>query len=307
MDNATPPTAADRIGLGMMRIDSLSTAEIRALYAGARELGITLFDHADVYGREWHDCERRFGEAVILSSSERAQIKLQSKCGIRVDQPGLDFSAEHIMRQAEGSLRALRTDYLDILMLHRPDTLVEPDEVAHAFDALEASGKVRSFGVSNHSGGQIDLLRSGISQPIVANQVQFGLGHAALVAQGLAVNMENVAQGIDLDGGLLNYARLNGIRLQAWGPFQQGFFGGVIFDHPAHEALQAVLTRLAAEHSVTPTAIATSWITRHPAGIQVILGTTKIARVAEAVTGAGLALSRAEWYELYEAAGYIVP
>ncbi|MGO3152796.1 MAG: aldo/keto reductase [Galactobacter sp.] len=307
MTQTTVEAAAERIGLGMMRIDSLSASEIRALYDGSRELGVTLFDHADVYGSEWHDCERRFGEAVQLSSSEREQITLQTKCGIRIDQPGLDFSAEHIVKQAEGSLKALGTDYLDILMLHRPDTLVEPDEVARAFDSLESSGKVRSFGVSNHVGGQIDLLRSGVSQPIVANQVQFGLGHATLVSQGLAANMENLPQSINRDGGLLEYSRLHDIRLQVWGPFQQGFFGGPIFEHPELEELQTVLNRLAAEHEVTPTAIATAWITRHPAGMQVILGTTKVSRVAESVTGARLRLTRSEWYELYQAAGYVVP
>ena len=303
----TTSQAADRIGLGMMRIDSLDASEIRTLYGGARELGITLFDHADVYGSEFHDCESRFGEAVRLSPSEREHITLQTKCGIRTDTTGLDFSAEHIIRQAEGSLRALGTDYLDILMLHRPDTLVEPEEVARAFDELESSGKVRSFGVSNHTGGQIDLLRTGVSQPVVANQVQFGLGHAALVAQGLAANMEHLPQSIDRDLGLLDYSRKNGIRLQAWGPFQQGFFGGPIFDHPELNALQPVLTRLAGEYETTQAAIATAWITRHPAGMQVILGTTKVARVAESVAGADITLTRAEWYELYQAAGYIVP
>lgn len=307
MDDPTPYSAAERIGLGMMRIGSLDPSEIRTLYDGARGLGVTLFDHADVYGDTWHDCERRFGKAIQLSPSEREDIVLQTKCGIRIDQPGLDFSASHIVRQVEGSLRALRTDYLDILMLHRPDTLVEPDEVALAFDALETSGKVRAFGVSNHTGGQIDLLRSGITQSIVANQIQFGLGHAALVAQGLAANMENLSQAINRDGGLLEYSRRNGVRLQAWGSLQQGFFGGVIFDHPELAELQPVLARLAEKYEVTPTAIAIAWVTRHPAGMQVILGTTRVSRVAEAVAGAELSLTRAEWYELYEAAGYIVP
>lgn len=307
MKHSEHENVAERIGLGMMRIDSLLKSDIRALFDGARELGITLFDHADVYGSAWHDCERRFGEAVELSSSEREQITLQTKCGICIDQPGLDLSAEHIVRQAEGSLKALGTDYLDTLMLHRPDTLVEPEEVAKAFDDLESSGKVRAFGVSNYTGDQIDLLRSVVSQAIVANQVQFGLGHAALVAHGLAANMENVPQSIDLDGGLLDYSRVNGIRLQAWGPFQQGFFGGPIFDHADQGKLQEALTRIANNHGVTSTAVATAWITRHPANMQVILGTTKLSRIAESITGAGLILSRAEWYELYEASGYIIP
>lgn len=307
MQNDHIASSADRIGLGMMRIDSLDAQEIRELYSSARELGITLFDHADIYGSEWHDCEGRFGDAIKLPSSEREEIFLQTKCGIRIDVPGLDCSTEYIVRQAEGSLRALGTDYLDMLMLHRPDTLVEPEEVARAFDQLESSGKVRAFGVSNHTGGQLDLLRNSIKQPLVTNQVQFGLGHAALVAQGLAANMEDTPQSINLDGSLLDYSRIHGITLQAWSPFQNGFFKGSIFDHPELGELQKVLARIAEVYGTTPTAIATAWVTRHPARMQVILGTTRTHRVAESVTGAGITLSRAEWYELYQAAGYIVP
>lgn len=291
----------------MMRIDSLDANSIRELYEGARELGITLFDHADVYGSEWHDCERRFGDAVKLSAAEREEIVLQSKCGIRIDASGLDLSAEHIVRQAEGSLRALGTDYLDVLMLHRPDTLVEPEEVARAFNDLESSGKVRAFGVSNHTGGQIDLLRTSVRQPLIANQVQFGLGHAALVAQGLAANMEDTTQSVDLDNGLLEYSRAHGMTLQTWSPFQSGFFKGSIFELPEYASLQEALARISERYDTSPSAIATAWITRHPSRMQVILGTTRIDRIAESVTGASISLSRAEWYELYEAAGYIVP
>ncbi|MBN9612124.1 MAG: aldo/keto reductase [Actinobacteria bacterium] len=308
MSNGSGSTdAAARIGLGMMRIDELDSAQIRDLYSGARQAGVTLFDHADIYGGEWHGCERRFGEALRLSPAEREEILIQSKCGIRIDVPGFDFSAEHIVRQAEGSLRALGTDCLDLLRLHRPDTLVEPEEVSSAFDELEAAGKVRAFGVSNHTSGQMELLRSAVRQPLVANQVQFGLGHAALVAQGITANMAGTPQSTDRDGGLLDYARVQGITLQAWSPFQRGFFEGSIFDHPELGGLQTALGRLADQYGTTPTAIATAWITRHPARMQVILGTTRANRVAESVTGAGLALSRAEWYELFEAAGYTVP
>lgn len=299
--------AASRIGLGMMRIDELDDAQIRELYAGAREAGVTLFDHADIYGGEWHGCERRFGEALRLSPAERDEIVIQSKCGIRIDAPGFDFSAQHIVRQVEGSLRALGTDYLDLLLLHRPDTLVEPEEVARAFERLEAAGKVRAFGVSNHTSGQIELLRTAVRQPLAVNQVQFGLGHAALVAQGVAANMAGSPQSSDRDGGLLDYARVHGITLQAWSPFQRGFFEGSIFDHPELAELQAGLARLAEHYGTTPTAIATAWITRHPARMQVILGTTRASRVAESVTGAGIALTRAEWYGLFEAAGYTIP
>ena len=211
------------------------------------------------------------------------------------------------MRQVEGSLRALGTDHLDRLLLHRPDTLVEPEEVARAFDELEAAGKVRAFGVSNHTVGQIRLLRTAVRQPLDVDQVQFGLGHAALAAQGIAANMAGTPQSTDRDGGLLDFARIEGITLQAWSPFQYGFFEGTIFDHPEAAGLRAALDRLATHYGTTPTAIATAWITRHPARMQVVLGTTRADRVAESVAGAGISLSRAEWYELFAAAGYEIP
>ncbi|KAM9861609.1 aldo/keto reductase family oxidoreductase [Leucobacter sp. BZR 635] len=298
---------AARIGLGMMRIETLRAEEIRELYAGARDAGVTLFDHADIYGGGDHGCERRFAEALRLTAAERGEIVLQTKCGIRPGKHGFDFSAEYIVRRAEESLQALGTDYLDVLMLHRPDTLVEPEEVAAAFNALEESGKVRSFGVSNHTARQIELLKTSVTQPIAVNQVQFGLGHAALVAQGIAANMEGLKQSADRDGGLLEYARIKGITLEAWSPFQRGFFKGSIFEQGGLRELQRVLGRIAAEHGTTPTAIATAWITRHPAKMRVVLGSTRVHRVAEAVVGAQLQLTRAEWYELFVAAGYEVP
>lgn len=300
-------TAGARIGIGMMRIDALEPDEIRALYSGARDAGVVLFDHADIYGGGEHGCERRFGDAIRLGASEREEIVLQSKCGIVSGGGGFDFSAERILTRVDESLAALRTDYLDVLLLHRPDTLVEPDEVARAFDELEASGKVRAFGVSNHTAGQIELLKTSVRQPLLANQVQFGLGHAALVARGIASNMEGLAQSVDRDGGLLEYSRMHGITLQAWGPFWHGFYDSLIFDDPSLAMLQTVLARLAEEYRTTPTAIATAWITRHPAQMQVIVGTTRASRVREAVEGAAITLSRREWYELFRAAGYKVP
>lgn len=298
---------AARIGLGMMRIETLTDDEIRKLYAGAREAGVVLFDHADIYGGGEHGCEQRFNGALRLTSAERAEIVLQTKCGIRPGKHGFDFSAEYIVRRAEESLVALGTDYLDVLMLHRPDTLVEPEEVAAAFDKLEAAGKVRSFGVSNHTARQIELLKTSVTQPIAVNQVQFGLGHAALVAQGIAANMEGLKQSADRDGGLLEYARIHGVTLEAWSPFQRGFFSGSIFEQGGLRELQTVLGRIAAERGTTPTAIATAWITRHPAKMRVVIGSTRVHRIAEAVAGAELLLTRAEWYELFTAAGYEVP
>ncbi|WP_241898612.1 MULTISPECIES: aldo/keto reductase [unclassified Leucobacter] len=295
------------LGLGMMGLEPLEDSQVRELFGTARELGVDVFDHADIYGSEWHACERRFGDALRLGAAERDAIAIQSKCGIQRDAHGFDFSAEHIVRQVDGSLEALRTDRLDVLLLHRPDALVEPDEVARAFDTLEAAGKVLAFGVSNHTPGQIELLRSAVRQPLIANQVQFGLGHAGLVAQGVAANMEGVAQSSVRDGGLVDWARLNGVRLQAWSPFRRGFFEGSLFDDGAPSALRDALARVGAAHGLTPSGVAAAWIARHPAEIQTIVGTIRPERLREAAAGVDAQLSRSEWYELFGAAGYEIP
>ena len=292
--------------LGMMRIPDMSNADIRQLFDAALDCGITFFDHADIYGGTLHRCEQRFGEAVTLSAAERAAIVLQSKVGI--GKGFFDFSKEHILRNVDGSLAALKTEYLDILLLHRPDALVEPEEVAEAFDILQAAGKVRHFGVSNQTPGQIDLLKTAVRQPLLFNQVQLSITHANLIAQGIAVNMNGLDQSVSRDLGLLDYSRLKGMMLQAWSPFQKNFFDGVfIGDRVSHPELNAVLDELAAVHGVTPTGIAVAWITRHPANIQVVLGTTKPARVRDAAAGSDVRLTREEWYRLFRAAGHILP
>lgn len=299
---------APAIIAGMMRINDKDDAQIRELYGAARESGIDFFDHADIYGGRMHFCEERFAQALKLSAAERSEITIQTKCGIVPAEGTFDFSYEHITRQVDGSLRALGTDYIDVLLLHRPDALVEPDEVARAFDELEASGKVRAFGVSNHTPRQIDLLRTAVTRPIVANQVQLSITHAPIVAQGIAANMVGTDQSIVRDGGgIVEYSRINGITLQAWSPFQAGFFTGVFLDNPEYPELNAVIDRMAAEYQVTPIGIATAWITRHPAGMQVVLGTTTPQRVRDAAAGSDVTLTRAEWYEILRAAGHIVP
>ena len=292
--------------LGLMRIAKMSDGEIRALFDTALESGITMIDHADIYGGAPHVCEARFGDAVQLSSADRARIIIQSKVGIR---PGyFDFSAEHILETVDGSLAALRTDYLDVLLLHRPDTLVEPEEVAKAFDRLHAAGKVRHFGVSNQTPGQIELLKSAVSRPLLFNQVQLSITHANLIAQGIAANMAGLDQSISRDVGLLDYSRLTGMTLQAWSPFQKRFFDGVfIGDREEYAELNDVLDELAEKYAVTPTGIAVAWIIRHPANIQVVLGTTKPARVRESAGGSDVILTREEWYRLFRAAGHILP
>ncbi|MDT3316244.1 aldo/keto reductase [Microbacterium sp. KSW4-11] len=293
---------------GTMRIEEMSDAAIRELFDACRAAGVDFFDHADLYGSSRHGCERRFAEALNLSSAERDEITLQTKTGIVPDEWHFDHSYEHIVASAEESLQALGTDRIDVLLLHRPDALVEPDEVARAFDDLESSGKVRAFGVSNHTPRQIDLLKTAVTQPIVANQVQLSITHSTLVAQGLAANMAGEDDSISRDGGgLVDHARINGITLQAWSPFQKGFFDGVMFGAPELPELNDLLDRLAAKYDVTPIAIATAWITRHPAHMQVVLGTTTPQRVTDAAAGSDIPLTRAEWYGLVSAAGHKVP
>lgn len=298
---------APNVTLGLMRIQDKTDDEVRTLIRTAREAGISFLDHADVYGSEVHGCERRFAEALQLSASERAEWVIQTKAGIVPSGPYFDFSYEHLIESVEGSLKALGTDYIDILLLHRPDALVEPEEVARAFDELEAAGKVRSFGVSNHTPRQIDLLRKHVRQPIVANQVQLSITHSPLIAQGVAANMQGLNQSITRDDGLIDYCRLHGITLQAWSPFQAGFFNGPFLGSPDYPELNEVIDRLAAKYDVPAIAIAVAWITRHPAQIQVVLGTTTPQRVADAALGSEIPLERSEWYELFRAAGYTVP
>ncbi|MFE4173213.1 aldo/keto reductase family oxidoreductase [Streptomyces sp. NPDC056909] len=299
---------APNVVLGLMRIADKSDEDIRELVRTGRDAGIDFVDHADVYGSELHECERRFADAMALSPSQRDEITIQTKAGIVPDGPYFDFSYEHIVKSVEGSLAALRTDRIDILLLHRPDALVEPEEVARAFDELESSGKVRAFGVSNQTPRQIDLLRKYVRQPIVANQLQLSITHGPIISQGVSSNMLAEQQSVTLDGGgIVDYCRLNDITIQAWSPFQAGFFTGVFLGSPDYPELNAVIDRLAGQYDVPAIAIATAWITRHPARMQVVLGTTSPERVAGAAQGSELPLTRAEWYELFRAAGHIVP
>ena len=296
---------ASNVVLGLMRIGGMRDEDIRTLVGTARDAGINFFDHADVYGGD-HGCERRFGDAVRFSSSEREQVYIQSKVGIANGY--FDFSKEHILESVEESLKALRTSYLDVLLLHRPDTLMEPEDVAEAFDALHSAGKVRNFGVSNQTPGQTELLRRALRQPVIANQVQLSITHANLIAQGIAANMGGLPQSVDRDNGILDYARLNKITLQAWSPFQKGFFDGVFLgDREAYPELNDAVDEIAASHGVTPTAIAVAWITRHPANMQVVLGTTNPRRVIDSAAGSDIPLTRPEWYRLFTTAGHTLP
>jgi len=294
---------------GMMRIKDLSDAEVRGLFDAALDVGINFFDHADIYGGGSHQCEQRFAEALRLSPSQREQIVLQTKAGIIIgpDVTTFDFSHDHIIEAVDGSLRALRTDYIDILLLHRPDALVEPEEVAQAFDELQAAGKVRHFGVSNHTPDQIELLKRCVTQPLVANQVQISLTHSPAIAQGLAVNMSWTEQSTSRDNGLVDYCRLHDITLQAWSPYQNPDWSGTFLGNDDQPELNAALARIGAQYGVTAMGAATAWLTRHPANIQVVTGTTQPSRLREAAAGSDVVLTKPQWYELFQLAGHIIP
>ncbi|MDR1262102.1 MAG: aldo/keto reductase, partial [Oscillospiraceae bacterium] len=267
------------VAVGCMRINKLSDADAEKFIKTAIDAGANFFDHADIYGGG--SCETIFGRAVNMSPKVREGMILQSKCGI-VPGKMFDFSREHILEAVDGSLKRLNTDYLDALLLHRPDALVEPDEVGEAFDRLKAAGKVRHFGVSNQNPMQIQLLQSSLNQPIVANQLQLSITHAGLVAEGLHVNMWDET-GVNRNGSVLDYCRLNEITVQPWSPFQYGFFEGVFIGSPKYPKLNETLDKLAAKYSVTPTTIAMAWLLRHPARLQPITGTMNIGRLLDCV------------------------
>lgn len=287
--------------LGCMRIRSADNAQ--EIIETSVDQGITFFDHADIYGEGL--CEEIFGSALQKSALNRNDLFIQSKCGI-VPGKMYDFSKEHIIESVEGSLARLQTDYLDALLLHRPDTLFEPEEVAEAFYLLEKQGKVKYFGVSNQNPGQINLLKSAVSQPLVANQLQFGIKHTEMIDQGLHVNM-NDGFAIDRDGGILEYSRLNKMTIQAWSPYQYGFFEGVFIDSLKFPELNKTLKILAEKYNTTPTGLASAWILRHPAQMQVILGTMNKNRMIEVAKASEIVLSRKDWYAIYLAAGNQIP
>ncbi|MFZ2348171.1 aldo/keto reductase [Lactococcus chungangensis] len=300
---ANTDMTASQLILGCMRINESGKNPVETIQT-AYDHGINFFDHADIYGDG--ECETIFSKALKETSISRSDIYLQSKVGIK---PGIafDFSKQHIIEAVEGSLKRLDTDYLDALLLHRPDTLVEPEEVAEAFSQLEKAGKVRAFGVSNQNPGQIELLKTAVKQPLNINQLQFGLKHTGMIDAGINVNMENQA-GLVRDGGILEYSRIHDMTIQAWSPFQYGFFEGVfVGNDEKFPELNARLLELAEQYKVTPSGIAVAFINRHPAKFQTVLGTMTPSRIIEATEAADIVLTREEWYSLYMAAGNILP
>ena len=291
------------VSMGCMRIIQLDEKSAEDLIRTAMELGINFFDHADIYGGG--KCEELFGTILKKNPGLRESMLIQSKCGI-VPRKMYDFSKKHILESVDGSLKRLGTDYLDVLVLHRPDALMDPGEVADAFDTLERSGKVRHFGVSNHNAMQIKLLKKYVKQDILTDQLQFSLAHAGMIRSGLEVNMTTEGA-LDRDGSLLDFCRLNDITIQAWSPFQYGMFEGVFIGSPRYPELNKVLDELAEKYGADPTAVASAWILRHPADIQLISGSMNKDRVASICRGAEIPLEREEWYRLYLAAGNILP
>ena len=290
------------IGMGCMRIVELENADaVKSWVDTALENGINFFDHADIYGKG--RCEELFGQ--VLTPSLREKIILQSKCSIR---PGIafDFSKEHILNSVDGILKRLNTEYLDILLLHRPDALMEPEEVADAFRILKENGKVHHFGVSNQTPMQMELLSKYCDEPLLINQLQLSIAHCPMINSGINANMYNDS-GINRDGGVLEYCRLKDITIQAWSPFQYGMFEGVFLGNEKFAELNKVIDNLAEKYNVTNSAIAVAWILRHPAGIQTIVGTTNKDRIAQISKASEIRLTREEWYALYMAAGNKLP
>lgn len=291
------------IAVGCMRMDSVPAEQVAQLIDKAMENGVNFFDHADIYGGG--ECERIFARALKMTDVKREDIFVQSKCGII---PGkmYNLSKEYIIKSVDDCLERLEMEYLDALLLHRPDALVEPEEVAEAFDELEKAGKVRHFGVSNHTPMQIELLKKYVKQPIVANQMQFGPAHASMVRSGMEANMMTEGA-LNRDGSVLDYCRVNDITIQTWSPFQYGIFEGVFLNNDKFPELNEKINEIAEKYGVKNTTVVVAWILRHPANMQVLSGSMTLSRFEDICKAAQVELTREEWYEIYLAAGNMLP
>ena len=296
------------IGLGCLRIVGLSPNDAAAFVETAYAHGANFFDVADSYheGRS----EEALGQAIRTAKIDRLKLFLQTKCGIYQRSNGsivrYDLSKKHTIECAEGSLRRLGVDYLDVLLLHRPDALMEPEEVAEAFQLLSDQHKVRYFGVSNQNPAQMRLLKRYLTVPIIVNQLQLSVAHAGMIDLGMNVNMENAASA-DHDGGVLDYCRLHDITIQPWSPFQYGFMEGVFIGDEKYAPLNRTLERIGEKYGVTNTAMALAWLLRHPAKMQPIIGTMKRERLIECLSASEIQITREEWYEIYLSANRVIP
>ena len=289
------------LAVGCMRIANMQEKQADEFVDTALENGANFFDHADIYGRG--KSETVFSKAI--ARYDREKVILQSKCGI-VSGKMFDFSYDHIVSSVDGILQRLNTDYLDVLLLHRPDALMEPEEVAKAFSHLKDTGKVRHFGVSNQNPYQMQLLKTGVKFPLCANQVQMSLAHTPMLDAGFSTNLHWDA-GINRDGGILDFCRLNKITPQAWSPLQFGYFEGCFLDNERFPKLNETLGQLAEKYGVTKTSVAINWLLRHPAKIQPVTGTTNPQRLTECCRATEFTMTREEWYAIYQAAGNVLP
>lgn len=296
-----------RLALGMMRISGMSEKELEALIREALAQGINFFDHADIYGQG--ECEKIFGRVLERNPEWRKEMVIQTKCDIVPADAGgqrYDTSKDYIRNQVEKSLRNLKTDHIDVLLLHRPDALCDPEELADTFDELHKKGYVHYFGVSNHSVGKIRLLSKYLRQPLVLNQMQFSVVHSYMLDADFFVNMED-SKSADRDNGMIDYCQYHDITMQSWCPLQASWTDGTFLEHPKYPKLNEVLFRLAKEYQVTRSAIALAWILRHPAKMQAIIGTTSLSHLKESCLATTVSLTRQQWYDLYIAANQPIP
>ncbi|HFH8997007.1 TPA: aldo/keto reductase family oxidoreductase [Streptococcus agalactiae] len=293
---------ATRIALGCMRMSDLKGKQAEEVVGTALDLGINFFDHADIYGGGLS--ELRFRDAIKHLNVNRDKMIIQSKCGIR--EGYFDFSKEYILSSVDGILERLGTEYLDFLILHRPDVLIEPEEVAEAFTKLRAEGKVKHFGVSNQNRFQMELLQSYLDEPLAVNQLQLSPAHTPMFDAGLNVNMLNKAS-IEHDDGIVDYCRLKRVTIQAWSPFQIDLSRGLFVNHPDYKELNETIAKLAKNYNVSSEAIVIAWILRHPAKMQAIVGSMNPSRLKAIDKANDIALTRKEWYDIYRSAGNILP
>lgn len=291
------------IAVGCMRLTSMDKKSAAEFINNAMEKGANFFDHADIYGGG--ECESLFADAIGMNPVLRERMIIQTKCGI-VPGKMFDFSKEHILDSVDKSLKRLKTDYIDILLLHRPDALMEPEEIAEAFDILKNNGKVKYFGVSNQNPFQIQLLNKYLKEPVLVNQLQLSAAFTPIIDSGFNVNTMFDA-GINRDGGILDFCRLNDITIQAWSPFQYGFFEGCFIDSRKYLELNKKLEEIGERYGVSKTSMALAWILRHPAVIQPVTGTMNSKRLEECIAASEVYITRQEWYEIYLAAGNKLP
>ncbi len=305
IDIARGPQHASVIIQGCMRMPDLTKEAAAKVIRTAYDNGINFFDHATCYGAG--AAEERFAEAFPLTGLKREDLIIQSKCGLCFDRNEFDWSKETILSSVDGILQRLKTDYLDTLLLHRPDVLFEPEEVAEAFDRLEQAGKVRFFGVSNLVPMQIELLKKFVKQDLVINQVQLSLDQSQLIDQALYMNNKTTEFSIARDGQALDYCRLKDVTIQAWSPLQIGMFGGTFIDNPDYPKLNDALAEIADREGVSKSAVAIAWILRHPAKMQTIIGSMNPEHIADICAASEVKLSHHDWYALYLAAGKFLP